>query len=82
MKPNGDNIEVTNENKEEYVNLICYEKMANNIKSQIESFLEGLHELIPKDLLAIFDARELELMISGLPEINSKSLLSNPQSTI
>lgn len=45
--------------------------MANTIKRQIESFLEGLHDVIPKELLALFDHRELELMISGLPEIDS-----------
>ena len=47
--------------------------MATVIKDQIEAFLDGLHDLIPKDLLAIFDARELELMISGMPEIDRKS---------
>lgn len=44
--------------------------MANNIKDQIEAFLTGLHELVPKDFLSIFDPRELELLISGLPEID------------
>ena len=41
-----------------------------DIKNQIEWFLEGFHELVPKDLISIFDSRELELMISGLPEID------------
>ena len=41
-----------------------------DIKHQIEWFLEGFHELIPKNLISIFDSRELELMISGLPEID------------
>lgn len=45
--------------------------MAKNIKTQIEKFLEGFHELIPHDLVSIFDSHELELMISGLPEIDS-----------
>lgn len=72
LKPGGKDIEVTNHNKEEYVHLICYEKMATVIKAQIEAFLEGLHDLIPKELVSIFDHRELELMISGLPEIDRK----------
>lgn len=46
--------------------------MATVIRTQIEAFLDGLHDLIPKDLIAIFDHRELELMISGLPEIDCK----------
>ena len=36
LKPNGDNITVTNENKKEYIKLLCYAKMANEIKPQIE----------------------------------------------
>jgi HECT-domain (ubiquitin-transferase) len=46
--------------------------MATVIRPQIEAFLDGLHDLIPKNLIAIFDHRELELMISGLPEIDCK----------
>ena len=49
--------------------------MAQDIKDQIEAFLEGFHELIPQKLVQIFDDRELELMISGLPDIDSKFLL-------
>jgi len=46
--------------------------MASGIKAQIESFLSGFFELIPKHLIAIFDSKELELLISGLPDIDSK----------
>lgn len=71
LKENGRNLPVHDENKPEYVNLVCYAKMATEIKEQIEAFLEGLEMLVPRELLSIFDPRELELMISGLPEIDS-----------
>lgn len=45
--------------------------MAEEIKPQIEAFLEGFHDLIPPYLVSIFDSHELELMISGLPDIDS-----------
>jgi len=45
--------------------------MANDIKEQIEAFLQGFHEVIPPHLIQIFDNKELELMISGLPDIDS-----------
>ena len=61
--PGGKDIEVTDKNKHEYVNKICYAKMALGIKPQIQAFLEGLHDLIPPHLLKVFDHRELELMI-------------------
>lgn len=70
--PNGRNIVVTEENKLDYVQKICYAKMAKDIQEQIKKFLEGFHELIPPSLVSIFDSRELELMISGLPDIDSK----------
>ena len=45
--------------------------MARGIKAQVENFLAGFFELIPKNLIAIFDSKELELLISGLPDIDS-----------
>jgi E3 ubiquitin-protein ligase HUWE1 len=72
--PNGRNIPVTEENKLDYVREICYAKMAKDIRAQIEAFLEGFHELIPPQLVAIFDSKELELMISGTPDIDSNAL--------
>jgi hypothetical protein len=33
LKPNGRNIPVTDENKDEYIKLICYAKMADEIKT-------------------------------------------------
>ena len=70
--PGGRNIPVTEENKLDYVQKICYAKMAKDIQEQIKKFLEGFHELIPPTLVSIFDSRELELMISGLPDIDSE----------
>lgn len=49
--------------------------MAVNIKAQIENFLEGFFELVPKHLVQIFDARELELLISGLPDIDGNNMI-------
>lgn len=73
--PGGSEIEVTQENKLDYVQAYCYEKMAASIKAQIETFLEGFHELIPKNLVSIFSSQELELMISGMPDIDSNFYL-------
>lgn len=41
---------------------------------QIDSFLDGFHELVPPELISIFDAQELELLISGLPDIDLDDL--------
>ena len=77
LKTNGTNIQVTNANKEEYIKLLCYAKMADEIKPQIEAFLEGLNDVVPAELIKIFTSKELELMISGLPEIDIEDLRKN-----
>jgi E3 ubiquitin-protein ligase HUWE1 len=70
----GREIAVTDDNKYEYVRLIAHHRMTTAIRTQIDSFLEGFHELIPPEFISIFDAQELELLISGLPDIDLDDL--------
>ena len=74
---NGRNIEVNEENKFDYVQKLCYAKLFDTIKPQVESFLKGFYEIIPLKLISIFDYRELELVISGLPTIDIQDLKNN-----
>lgn len=68
--PDGRNIEVTNENKKEYVDLMVRWRIEKRIAEQFQAFKEGFHELIPQDLINVFDERELELLIGGIAEID------------
>ncbi|XP_023930490.1 E3 ubiquitin-protein ligase HUWE1 [Lingula anatina] len=77
--PNGRNILVTEENKREYVRLVCQMKMTGAIRKQISAFLEGFYDIIPKKLISIFNEQELELLISGLPTIDIDDLKSNSE---
>ena len=79
LKPTGRNIPVTEENKKEYVKLVCQMKMTGAIRKQIDSVLEGFYEIIPKRLISIFDEQELELLISGLPNIDLDDLKANTE---
>jgi len=79
LKPNEKNVAVTNENKEEYVRLVTENKMSNSIKDQIKAFLEGFHEMIEPQLTSIFTPSELELLISGLPDIDVDDLRRNTE---
>ena len=79
LKENGRQMAVTEANKREYVQLACQMKMTESIKSQIKSFLEGFYEVIPKELISIFNEQELELLISGLPTIDIDDLKSNSE---
>lgn len=70
LKPGGRDIEVTQENKHEYVELICEWKIYRRIEEQFKAFIDGFNELIPQELVNVFDERELELLIGGLSEID------------
>ncbi|KAL1349596.1 hypothetical protein HN51_026113 [Arachis hypogaea] len=75
--PGGRNIKVTEENKHQYVDLVAEHRLTTAIRPQINAFLEGFYELIPKELISIFNDRELELLISGLPDIDLDDLRAN-----
>ncbi|XP_062601768.1 E3 ubiquitin-protein ligase HACE1-like [Saccostrea cucullata] len=70
LKPGGATIPVTEKNKEEYVQLVTELRMTRAIQPQIDSFLSGFHEFVPQALVQMFDEFELELLLSGLPEIS------------
>jgi E3 ubiquitin-protein ligase NEDD4 len=68
--PGGRDIDVTNDNKKEYVELMVKWRIEKRIEEQFHAFKEGFHELIPQDLINVFDERELELLIGGIAEID------------
>ncbi|KAF2461315.1 hypothetical protein BDY21DRAFT_331779 [Lineolata rhizophorae] len=70
LKPGGRDIPVTNENKREYVDLITEWRIQKRVEEQFNAFVSGFHELIPSDLVNVFDERELELLIGGIADID------------
>lgn len=79
--PGGRNIRVTEENKDKYVDLVAEHTLTTAIRPQINAFLEGFNELIPRHLISIFNDKELELLISGLPEIDLDDLKASTEYT-
>ncbi|XP_015191132.1 PREDICTED: E3 ubiquitin-protein ligase HUWE1 isoform X3 [Polistes dominula] len=77
--PNGRNIVVTEETKLEYIRLVCQMKMTRAIRKQLTAFLEGFYDIIPKRLISIFNEQELELLISGLPNVDIEDLKANTE---
>lgn len=77
--PNGRNIPVTEDEKEKYVSLVCEHRMTTAISNQIQAYLDGFYEMVSRDLIAIFTPRELELLISGLPDIDVHDLRQNTE---
>lgn len=79
LKENGRNSSVSEENKKEYVHLVCQMKMTGAIRKQLTAFLEGFYQIIPRNLIEIFNEQELELLISGLPTIDIDDLRGNTE---
>lgn len=79
LKPNGREIPVTDENKMEYIKLITEQRLTASIRKQIDAFLDGFHDIIPSSLIRIFSETELELLISGLPDIDVDEWRNNTE---
>jgi len=75
----GRNVIVTDQNKADYIRLVCQMKMTGAIRKQLAAFLEGFYDIIPRRLIAIFNEQELELLLSGLPDINIDDLKANSE---
>lgn len=59
--PNGSKIRVRDATKLQYLDALAQYKLATCVKDEMEAFLKGLNELIPDNLLSIFDENELEV---------------------
>ncbi|XP_078068547.1 E3 ubiquitin-protein ligase HACE1 isoform X2 [Mustelus asterias] len=81
LKPGGISILVTQENKAEYVQLVTELRMTRAIQPQINAFLQGFHLFIPPSLIQLFDEYELELLLSGMPEIDVADWKRNTEYT-
>ncbi|XP_036920845.1 E3 ubiquitin-protein ligase HACE1 isoform X2 [Sturnira hondurensis] len=81
LKPGGESILVTQNNKAEYVQLVTELRMTRAIQPQINAFLQGFHMFIPPSLIQLFDEFELELLLSGMPEIDVSDWIKNTEYT-
>ena len=70
---------VTEADKMDYIKLLCAAKMTKNIQAQIEAFKAGFNEMVPAKIVSIFDSKELELLISGLPTVDLDDLKVNTE---
>lgn len=50
--------------------LITEWRIQKRVEEQFQAFISGFNELIPPDLVNVFDERELELLIGGIADID------------
>jgi len=77
----GRNVQVTDDNKLDYVNLVTAHRMTNAIKEQIQAFTEGFNDIVPREIIHLLNPSELELLISGTPDIDIEDLRGNTEYT-
>uniref|UniRef100_A0A674EKU0 E3 ubiquitin-protein ligase n=2 Tax=Salmo trutta TaxID=8032 RepID=A0A674EKU0_SALTR len=70
LKPDGGEVLVTEENKEEYIRLVAEWRLSRGVEEQTQAFFEGFNEVLPQQYLQYFDAKELEVMLCGMQEID------------
>ncbi|KAM4533596.1 NEDD4-like E3 ubiquitin-protein ligase WWP1 isoform 2-T2 [Odontesthes bonariensis] len=70
LKPDGVNVLVTEENKEEYISLMAEWRFSRGVEGQTKAFLDGFNEVVPLQWLQYFDEKELEVMLCGMQEVD------------
>jgi len=71
---NGENILVTNENREEFVKLYIHHLVIDSISRQFTAFRRGFYKVCGGYALKMCRAEELELLISGSVELDYEEL--------
>jgi hypothetical protein len=66
----GNDIEVNNDNKEEYVRLMLKYRTSTCFGKQLQSFLVAFYELVPFEQISTFSTEELQLLLNGRGDIN------------
>jgi hypothetical protein len=70
LKEGGEEIGVTRANVHEWIRLYTSWRMIDSVYPQIHNFLQGFYEVIPVQLVTLFNEFELEQVLCGLDQIN------------
>ncbi|XP_040567809.1 probable E3 ubiquitin-protein ligase HERC4 isoform X2 [Lepeophtheirus salmonis] len=65
LKPNGENIDVTLENRQEYINLYVDYILNKSVATQYDAFHKGFHKVCGGRVLDLFHAKELMALVVG-----------------
>lgn len=70
LKPGGSSIKVTLVNRKEYIRRYVNYKLTYGTTEQMDALREGFYEIVPKIAMKGFSAEELELLLSGVREVD------------
>lgn len=74
LKPRGDRIPVTKQNRQEYVNLYVDYLLNRSIYQQFASFYHGFHSVCASNALIMLRPEEVEMLVCGNPELAMDAL--------
>ncbi|UJR25736.1 hypothetical protein I4U23_007086 [Adineta vaga] len=74
LKTNGSEINVTNDNRIEYVDLLIDFYLNKHISQQFEAFYYGFHSVCSSNALLLLVPEELEMLICGMQQCNLSNL--------
>ena len=74
LKENGHSIPVTNENKNEYVDLYVDYILNKSIYRQFAAFYHGFHSVCASNALIMLLPEEVEMLVCGNPDFDMKAL--------
>uniref|UniRef100_A0AAZ3SF40 HECT-type E3 ubiquitin transferase n=1 Tax=Oncorhynchus tshawytscha TaxID=74940 RepID=A0AAZ3SF40_ONCTS len=74
LKPGGDKIPVTNQNRKEYVQLYVDFLLNKSIYRQFTTFYYGFHSVCASDALMLLRPEEVEILVCGSPNLDMSSL--------
>ena len=70
LKEGGADTPVLEDNKHEYIDLMVQWRLDRGMAEQMQAFMKGCSEIMPRSLLQQFDSHELEFLIAGTLEID------------
>uniref|UniRef100_A0A8C2UVN3 HECT-type E3 ubiquitin transferase n=1 Tax=Chinchilla lanigera TaxID=34839 RepID=A0A8C2UVN3_CHILA len=79
LKPGGDKIPVTNQNRKEYVQLYIDFLLNKSICTQLAAFYYGFHSVCASTALMLLRQEEVEILVCGSPELDMRVLQRSTQ---
>lgn len=74
---NGKNIKLNQSNRKQYANKVARYYLSKDVNVEMSEFIKGFHQVIPQNVISVFDHDELEFIMNGVPEIDIKDWKAN-----
>eukprot|EP00579_Thalassiosira_antarctica_P012180 CAMPEP_0201918678 /NCGR_PEP_ID=MMETSP0903-20130614/7762_1 /ASSEMBLY_ACC=CAM_ASM_000552 /TAXON_ID=420261 /ORGANISM="Thalassiosira antarctica, Strain CCMP982" /LENGTH=769 /DNA_ID=CAMNT_0048455033 /DNA_START=136 /DNA_END=2445 /DNA_ORIENTATION=+ len=79
--PGGVDIDVVENNLPEYIEACLRYRLLGRYEAQMSELMLGFYDVLPEPLLTIFDFQELELLMCGLPVIDTANWMEHTEYT-